>query len=129
MNAPRRVHLLSADDALAEGYRFGGYLTLCGEPIDTSDLPSARCPDECDCEPRCLDVAMQRNWEAGVALGCPPGITVVTAHAGWISDQPDRPDGQEPSAEVHPARRASSDAHRAGTRRLGGCCGGYAPVG
>jgi hypothetical protein len=52
MNAPRRVHLLSADDALAEGYRFGGYLTLCGEPIDTSDLPSARCPDECDCEPR-----------------------------------------------------------------------------
>jgi len=82
MSAPRRVHLLSADEALAEGYRHGGYLALCGEPIDTSSLANARCPDECGCEitycPGCLDVATERNWEAGVDVGCPPGITVVT---------------------------------------------------
>ncbi|MGH3821740.1 MAG: hypothetical protein ACRDRA_02680 [Pseudonocardiaceae bacterium] len=72
MSAPRRVHLLSTDEALAEGYRPWGYLALCGEPIDTSSLPSARCPDECDCEvtycPGCLDVATERNGEAGVEV-------------------------------------------------------------
>jgi hypothetical protein len=82
MSGPRGVHLLAADEALAVDYRPGGYLPLCGEPIDTSDLTSARCPEECDCEitycPGCVDVAMTRNWEAGVAVSCPPGITGVT---------------------------------------------------
>jgi hypothetical protein len=50
MSGPRGVHLLAADEALAVDYRPGGYLPLCGEPIDTSDLTSARCPKECDCE-------------------------------------------------------------------------------
>jgi hypothetical protein len=82
VSAPQSVHLLCAGEALAESYRLGGYLALCGEPIGASGLPGARCPDECDCEviycPRCLDVATERNWEAGVAVGCPPGITVMT---------------------------------------------------
>jgi hypothetical protein len=82
MSTPRSVHLLCAGEALAEGYRYGGYLALCGEPIGASGLPGARCPNECDCEvtycPRCLDAATQRNWEAGVDVSCPPGITVVT---------------------------------------------------
>lgn len=50
--------------------------------IDAASLPSARCPDECDCQitycSGCLDVATQRNWEAGIAVSCPPGITGVT---------------------------------------------------
>jgi hypothetical protein len=82
MSAPRSVHLLAADEVLAEDYRPGGYLPLCGEPIDAASLPEACCPDECDCEitycPGCVDVAMKRNWEAGVAVGCPPGTTVTT---------------------------------------------------
>jgi hypothetical protein len=82
MSAPRQVHLLSADEAQAEGYRHGGPLALCGEPLGTPDLPSASCPDECYCEltycPGCLDVATRRNWEAGLEVGCPPGITVAT---------------------------------------------------
>jgi hypothetical protein len=77
MNIPQNVHLLAADEALAEEYRPRGYLALCEEPIGESGLPDARCPDECDCEitycPGCVDVAMKRNWEAGVAVCCPPG--------------------------------------------------------
>lgn len=79
MSAPRRVHLISADEALAEGYRPGGYLTLCGEPIDASGLPDASCPEEWEVTYclGCLDAATERNGEAGVGVGCPPGITVV----------------------------------------------------
>jgi hypothetical protein len=79
VSAPRGAHLLSADEALAEGYRPGGYLALCGEPIDA---PGASYPEECECEvtyyPACLHTATERNWEAGVEVGCPPGIIVVT---------------------------------------------------
>jgi hypothetical protein len=86
MNTPRSVHLLAADEALAGDYWPGGYLPLCGEPIEAASLPGARCPEECDCEvtycPGCVDVAMKRNWEAGVAVYCPPGITVVTGARG-----------------------------------------------
>jgi hypothetical protein len=82
VSAPQSVHLLAADEALAEDYRSGGYITLCGEPIGESGLPEARCPEGCDCEitycPGCVDVAMTRNWEAGVAVGCPPGTTATT---------------------------------------------------
>jgi hypothetical protein len=77
MSAPRQVHLLCADEALAEGYRHGGPLALCGEPLGTSDLPSASCPDECYCEltycPGCLDVATRHNWEAGLEVALHPG--------------------------------------------------------
>jgi hypothetical protein len=82
VSTPRCVHLLCAGEALAEGYRPGGFLVLCGELIGTSSLSGARCPQECECEvtycPGCLDVATQRNWEAGIAVSCPPAITVVT---------------------------------------------------
>jgi len=82
VSAPRQLHLISADEALAQGYRPGGYLALCGDSIDAAALPGARCPDECDCEVTyclgCLDAATERNWAAGVNVRCPPGITVVT---------------------------------------------------
>ena len=82
MSAPRRLHLLSTDEVLGEGYRPGGYLAACGEPVDTSSEPSANCPDECECEVTyclgCLDAATKRNREARLEVGCPPGITVVT---------------------------------------------------
>ncbi|MGH3823489.1 MAG: hypothetical protein ACRDRA_11770 [Pseudonocardiaceae bacterium] len=83
MSGLRRVHLLCADEALAEGYRPGVYLAVCGEVIGGLSLPSARCPDECDCEiaycPACLRAATERNWDAGVDVDCPPGIIVRTA--------------------------------------------------
>lgn len=70
MSAPRCVHLISADVVLAEGYWPGGHLALCGEPIDTSNLPSTRCPDECECEvtycPGCLHAATERIGEPTV---------------------------------------------------------------
>jgi hypothetical protein len=82
MSAPRQVHLLSADEALAEEYRHRGYVAVCGEPIDAPGLPDASCPDECECEvtycPACLHTATERNWKAGLDVDCPPGITVVT---------------------------------------------------
>lgn len=87
MSAPGWVHLLAADEALAEGYRHGGYLALCGEPIGASGLPDASCLDECDDEATycsaCLYVATQRNWAAGLDVGCPSGITRDNGHPTW----------------------------------------------
>ncbi len=69
MSAPRGVHLLCAGEALTEGYRHGGHLALCGEPIGAPGLPDVSCPDECDCEVTyclgCLDAANKRHGEAG----------------------------------------------------------------
>ncbi|MCA1703093.1 MAG: hypothetical protein LC808_07415 [Actinobacteria bacterium] len=83
MSTPRCTHLLCADEVLSEGYRYRGtYIAVCGEPIEASSLLITSCPDECDCEvaycPGCLDAVNKRTWEAGVDVGCPPGITVVT---------------------------------------------------
>ncbi len=65
MSAPQGVHLLCAGEALARGYRHGGYLALCDEPIAAPDLPDAGCHDDCDCEVTyclgCLGAAMKRN--------------------------------------------------------------------
>jgi hypothetical protein len=64
MSTPRCVHLLSADEVLAKGYRPGGYLALCGEPIDASDLPGACCPEECEVRGRLLPRVSGRGHEA-----------------------------------------------------------------
>jgi hypothetical protein len=86
VSTPRCAHLLCAGEALAEGYRHGGYLALCGEPIGASGLLGGSCPDECGCEigycPACLHAATERNWAAGLDVGCPPEITVVTGTRG-----------------------------------------------
>jgi hypothetical protein len=38
------VHLLMADNALAEGHRYGAYIAACGEVVCASSLPAALCP-------------------------------------------------------------------------------------
>lgn len=50
------VHLLTADDVLAEGTQCGTYLALCGALVPASCLPSSLCPPgcECDCALYCL---------------------------------------------------------------------------
>ncbi|MBV8994120.1 MAG: hypothetical protein JO287_10585 [Pseudonocardiales bacterium] len=58
------VHLLSADEALTEGYRYRGiYIAVCGELIDASSSPSASRSDDCDREisycPACLHTARE----------------------------------------------------------------------
>lgn len=48
MSALRPVHLLSADEALTEGYRYHGiYIAVCGEPIDASSLLDVSGLDGC----------------------------------------------------------------------------------
>ena len=44
------MHLLVADDALPEGHRSGIYLAVCGAMLHPSNLPSACCPEGCDCD-------------------------------------------------------------------------------
>ena len=44
------IHLLVADDALPEGHRSGIYLAVCGAMLHPSNLPSACCPEGCDCD-------------------------------------------------------------------------------
>ncbi len=75
MSAPHCLHLLAADSGVAEGHRYGVHLALCATVLNSSSLPPARCPDECDCEVAycsdCLRAAAERNAEAGVAYTTP----------------------------------------------------------
>lgn len=44
------IHLLTANDVLADGDRCGTYLAVCGALVPASDLPSSLCPEGCECD-------------------------------------------------------------------------------
>lgn len=62
------VHLLVADDALAEGHRHGTYIAACGEVVCASSLPTVCCPPDCERDhlycPACVRAAVR--WNAGM---------------------------------------------------------------
>lgn len=73
--------MLAADEAVAEGYRYGTYVAVCGELVERSSLARADCDDDCECKGvayclACLRAANKRAWEAGVDVDCPPGVFV-----------------------------------------------------
>lgn len=81
MSEPHCLHLLVAHDALTKEYWYGIYVTLCGNLLGASELPSATCPDDCGAEivycPGCLRAANERNYDAGVDVDCPPTVIVT----------------------------------------------------
>jgi hypothetical protein len=117
VNTPRCTHLLAADEALAEDYRPGGYLTLCGEVIDTLSLPSARCPDECDCEltycPGCLDVAT--NAHPSPTTRNPPIRTARRTNLARIRTRRTR--GHRPAQTTNRFTQTTRHRSTAATRR------------
>lgn len=83
MNTPRNVHLLSADEAMTKGYRYRRtYIAVCGELIDSSSPSATSYSDDGECQATyclaCLHTATEQDWHAGLDVGCPPGITVIT---------------------------------------------------
>ncbi|MGH3770695.1 MAG: hypothetical protein ACRDRW_04745 [Pseudonocardiaceae bacterium] len=97
-DGPHGFHLLVADRGIQELY--GTYMALCGALLHTRDLPRSECPDDCErfvsyCL-RCLEVANERNADAGVGVGAwtgrpgsswfasgEPGGSVGGLVAGW----------------------------------------------
>lgn len=96
---PQIVHLLEADDAIAEGHRYGTFIAVCGELVRASNLSPSPCPDGCHCEnalycPECVREATRWDAEAGQSaeaeLVTTAGEHLVQADGAWhgVGDRP-----------------------------------------
>lgn len=66
---PGVTHLLAADDALAEQFYFGVFVTVCGQVVRRSELAPAECPEGCECDlalycPQCVSQAAELSAKA-----------------------------------------------------------------
>ena len=87
------AHLLVADWAVGQGYGTSGYVTVCGELVSSSDLLPARCPAECDDDPRycpqCVHAALRWSAKLGDdASGC-DSPDMGTYRGNSVPDSPD----------------------------------------
>jgi hypothetical protein len=81
VNEPHCLHLLVTErETLAEGHRYGTYMAICGELLVTEELPSSDCEPGCQREitycQACIRTAIERNYDAGADIDCPPGVIV-----------------------------------------------------
>lgn len=72
------THLLAADDALEEQFQCGVYVTVCGQLVAMSDLPSWECPEGCECDlalycPQCVSQAAESIAKAQPGPGTQQG--------------------------------------------------------
>ncbi|MGH3719876.1 MAG: hypothetical protein ACRDRI_13770 [Pseudonocardiaceae bacterium] len=66
------THLLAVDDAVDEQFQCGVYVAVCGQLVTRSNLPSSKCPQDCECDlalycPQCVSQAAESSAQA------PPG--------------------------------------------------------
>ena len=78
-DGPEWIHLLAADDAIADCH----HMALCGAQLASSKLPSSLCPDNCKRNHvyclACIRDANEHNGNAGVDVDCSAGVHVRVA--------------------------------------------------
>lgn len=79
---PHCIHLVEASrELLAECHRHRRYLTVCGELLELSKLPSSDCEGGCEraityCQD-CLHAAVKYNADAGLVWTPPAGSVLL----------------------------------------------------
>ncbi len=85
------AHLLTADDALAEGNRCGTYLAVCGALVPALSLPSSLCPPgyQCDCAlycPQCIREVLRDTAESGKRNNEPQGDEPESGESFFVGE-------------------------------------------